>query len=138
MMRSVILYFILPILCGFLSMGFHPSKAHWQAPDPSEGEVTLAQTIEWSPQLLWIDARDSAVFESNHIPDAISLNHENFEDQLPVVLDNWQPGMRVVVYCDTQLCDASHSIADRLKQEVGLPDVWVLYGGWTAWKSSTH
>ena len=62
------------------------------------------------------------------------LNDENFEMNLSLLLNQWQPGDRVLVYCDTQLCDASHAMAERLRNEVGLEDVWILFGGWSSWK----
>ena len=135
-MKSALLYLVFPLLMGLVSLVWHPSRATWNAPEPVEGEVRLKETQIWDSDLIWVDARESELYQKEHIPKSISLNDENFEEQLPVLLEQWQPGIRIVVYCDTQLCDASHSMAERLKKEIGLSDVWVLYGGWSAWKKA--
>jgi hypothetical protein len=46
--------------------------------------------------------------------------------------------MEIVVFCGSAACDASHHVAERLRNEAGLPDVWVLTGGWESWKRENH
>jgi len=41
--------------------------------------------------------------------------------------------MRVVVYCNSQRCDASREVAVRLRHELQIDNVFVLQGGWNAW-----
>jgi len=132
-MKTFLLYAVFPMLLAMLSMVFHPARAAWTAPLPGEGEVTLTEVLAWKEPVLWIDARVTGEYQQNHIPGAISLNDDNFESELASVLNAWQPGSKVIVYCDTQLCDASHAMAERLRNEVGIPEVWILYGGWRAW-----
>jgi len=52
---------------------------------------------------------------------------------LPQFLATWSPGKKVVVYCSTQSCDLAREVAERLRKEAQLPDVFVLEGGWEAW-----
>lgn len=134
--RRAMEYLLIPVGCGMISMLFHPKAARFSPPEPQEGEVLLQQVAQWEAPVLWVDARETEVFEKAHIPHAISLNAGNFESNLPLLLSQWQPGDQIVVYCDTQLCDASHELAERLRNEVGLLDVRVLFGGWSAWKTS--
>ena len=117
-------------------MIFHPRRAQWITPPPAGNEVTLAQMDDWDEPVIWVDARSEKEYASEHIPSAISLNPDQFDSNLVHLLEAWTPGTRVVVYCDTLQCDASHEIADRLSAEVGLPGVYVLFEGWAAWQRS--
>jgi len=42
----------------------------------------------------------------------------------------------VMVYCNSRKCHASEEVAHRLREEVGLRPVYVLRGGWEAWKGA--
>jgi len=133
-MKYFFYYVIIPLLLGIISIVINPKRAQWNPPSPSQDEIVLADIKRIENSVLWVDSRPNAQFAQDHIPDAISLNDENFEHNLPILLEKWQPGCSIVIYCDSAMCDASHAMADRLRHEVGLPDVWILFGGWNAWK----
>lgn len=99
------------------------------------GEVTLATARQW-PQVLWIDARASSQFMRDHIPEALPLTEENWEADLQKIFDRWDPEKKIVVYCDSASCDTSRRIAARLREEVGLENVFALKGGWEAWEQA--
>jgi len=120
----------LPAIGQALYMG---DKVSWAAPAVRDGEVELAQTQSWADSVLWVDARPDVQFEQGHIPGAISLNEDRWNDLLPPMLAVWTPEKHVVVYCSSQSCAASHSIAKRLRDEAGLKNVVVLHGGWEEW-----
>ena len=67
---------------------------------------------------------------------AILLNEEHWEELIPAFLDAWDPEKTIVVYCDGGKCDASRAIATRLRDELKLESVYVLQGGWTAWREN--
>ncbi len=85
---------------------------------------------------MWADARPDEQFEREHIPDAIALNEDRWNELLPRMLADWSPGKRVVVYCSSRSCAASHEVARRLRDEAKLTDVFVLHGGWEKWLES--
>ena len=99
-------------------------------------EITLTAARAHHGPLLWIDARTDAEFSSDHIPEALPLNADHWDAQVAQVLRNWQPGTRVIVYCSQSGCGASRNVADRLRRDYRLPDVWVLRGGWAAWEKA--
>ena len=101
------------------------------------GEVTLAEALTWDSPSFWIDARIRQRFEQEHIPGARSLTEDDWEAQLFDLLAELPADARVVVYCDGQHCDASHAVAERLKNETGLDMIYVLHGGWDAWKAAS-
>ena len=100
----------------------------------AEGEVTLAEVRGWAPPAFWIDARSAGRYEREHVPGAVLLNEAEWEARLFDVLAVLPADRPVVVYCDGRRCDASHAVARRLRDEAGLEAVYVLHGGWDAWK----
>lgn len=103
---------------------------------PGGEEVTLAEAKQWGEAVMWIDARPETEFAADHVPGALLLNTDEWDRLLPEVLNKWEPGRRLVVYCDKQTCGASREVARRLKDEAGLKNVHVLTGGWEAWQES--
>ena len=93
-------------------------------------EVTLNAARGWSPDVVWVDARRLELYEAAHIEGAVHLSHETFDANLMEFGGVWSPGMRVVVYCDSEDCGASREIATRLL-EGGITDVYILSGGWS-------
>jgi rhodanese-related sulfurtransferase len=81
-----------------------------------------------------VDARADADFAQGHIPGAISLNEDRWDDLLPAVVDEWDASRDIVVYCSSLSCQTSRDVARRLREEVNLPNVFVLQGGWEAWR----
>jgi len=96
-------------------------------------EVDLAEVLRWTPPILWVDARTAKSYETRHVPGAVLLNEDEWELHLPGFLAVWQPTGRIIVYCDSQACDASQAVALRLQRELKLTNVYVLKGGWAAW-----
>lgn len=108
-------------------------RVPWRAPAVEKDEVTLEQARVWGDNVLWIDARPDEQFATRHVPNALSLNEDRWDELLPPLLTAWSPDRRVVVYCNSQSCAASHEVARRLREQAGLQNVFVLHGGWEAW-----
>ena len=81
----------------------------------------------------WIDARAQTAFEADHIPEAILLNEDHWDEHFEQFIINWDGVSTLVVYCDSRTCAASKGVAERLKEALGLEDIWVLKGGWESW-----
>ncbi len=105
----------------------------WDAPAVAPDEVILEEALGWGESLLWVDARPDAQFENAHIPGALPLNEDRWNELLAPFLTTWAPDKRTVVYCSSQSCAASHEVARRLRDEAGLKNVFVLHGGWETW-----
>jgi len=99
---------------------------------PSE-MVTVDRAHAWGDAAIWVDARPDDEFARDHVPGALSLNEDRWNELLPQFLATWSPGKRVVVYCSSLSCNASREVARRLRKEAQLSDVFVLEGGWEAW-----
>lgn len=108
-------------------------KISWLSPIPPSESVSVDQARAWTNGAIWVDARPDDEFASDHVPGALSLNEDRWNELLPQFLAAWSPGKKIVVYCSSLSCNASREVARRLRKEAQLPDVFVLEGGWEAW-----
>ena len=111
-------------------------KVSWQSPDHSSEMVNLDQAQSWGANAIWVDARPDNEFEQGHVPGAIPLNEDRWNELLPTLLAQWSLEKKIVVYCSSQSCNASREVARRLRDEAGLKEVFVLQGGWETWLKS--
>jgi 3-mercaptopyruvate sulfurtransferase SseA len=143
-MRTIIPQILLLLgissLCGAVAGMVHPPRlkrdvAGAPVAVQQAHRVTLEEVLSWKQPVLWIDARGAyELYEHEHMPGALYLIDEGWEQLLPAVQEAYRPGMRVVVYCDGAGCYASDRVALRLRSELGWSDVYVLDGGWDAWQ----
>ncbi len=112
---------------------WHPNRPPFTAPQLQAWEVSLLTAKHWGDAVIWVDARSRPKYERGHIPGALLLNEDEWDTLLPQVLLKWQPGKRIVLYCDSRQCHGSHFVAERLRRESQLKDVFVLANGWQAW-----
>lgn len=127
-LRQAAALLLLALLPAAAAAFWHPRRPSWQS-----GEVSAAVAGAWGASVLWVDARPDSDFARAHIPGAIPLNEDRWDDLLPGLLDHLDSSRRIVVYCSSLSCQASRDVARRLRQEAGLPNVFTLQGGWEAW-----
>jgi rhodanese-related sulfurtransferase len=108
-------------------------KVSWQSPIPVSETVAVAQARAWGHNAIWVDARPDEEFARDHVPGALSLNEDRWNELLPQFLAAWSPEKKIVVYCSSQSCNASREVARRLRAEAQLKNVFVLEGGWEEW-----
>jgi rhodanese-related sulfurtransferase len=143
-MKAVLIQAVMLVLLG-AGAGALSYRLHPEAPAlylfletrVAEGEITIteARALEAAGGVLWVDARVRSEYEKEHVPGAILLNEQEWEqlmfEAVETISRNNKP---MIIYCDAQRCDASHRLAEKLR-DLGQPDVRVLAGGWNAWKS---
>jgi rhodanese-related sulfurtransferase len=131
--RRAMLLLALALVPALLTGWLHPKRPAWSWTRPAVTELALADAERLTPPVIWLDARPDEEYAAQHVPGALSLNEDRWEELLPKFMAVWQPGTRVVVYCDSQRCDASRAVAVRLRHELQINNVFVLQGGWKAW-----
>jgi rhodanese-related sulfurtransferase len=136
LLRQVGLLLVLSLVPAVVQALYLRETVSWNAPAVAEGEVELAEAQSWGAAVLWVDARPDAQFAAGHVPDARQLNEDRWNELLPQFLSGWSPDKRVIVYCSSQSCAASHEVARRLREEAQLSDVYVLHGGWEAYAAA--
>jgi rhodanese-related sulfurtransferase len=135
-LKEILILIATAALLAAISGVFHPHRPSFQHKVLASDEVELATAMRWGHKILWVDARSEANFEKDHIPGSILLNEDHWDGFLPVLLDVWKPDRVIIVYCGSNSCQASRSVARRLRDEVGLNPTYVLEGGWEAWKAA--
>lgn len=123
----------LAFLPGIGQALYFRDKVSWQAPIAAADMVRLSDARAWGSNALWIDARPNEEFEREHVPGAVLLNEDHWNELLPQALATWSPEKRIAVYCSSQSCGAAREVARRLREEARLKNVFVLEGGWEAW-----
>jgi rhodanese-related sulfurtransferase len=131
--RQVAALLCLALLPAIAQALYLRGKVSWQTPVAASQMIGVREAIALGDGALWLDARPDAEFEHEHVPGAIQLNEDRFNELLPQMLQVWSPQRKVVVYCSSQACGASREVARRLRNEAGLTNVFVLEGGWEAW-----
>jgi rhodanese-related sulfurtransferase len=138
LVRQALILFALAFLPGIGQAIYFRDKVSWQSSIPASEMVTVAQARAWSGNAIWVDARPDLEFEREHVPGAVLLNEDRWNELLPQFLATWSPEKRVVVYCSSQSCNASREVARRLRDEAQLKNVFVLQGGWEEWLKSNR
>ncbi len=141
MWREGLLILILAGLGGLATWTWHPkAPALYLVEEPlRDDEMSLPQVQQrWQGKVLWLDARPKSEYEKSHIPGALLLNEQNFDEQLFELLETLQTNtLPVIIYCSGQRCDASRLIRTRLLERMPLENVYVLQGGWQAWQAAS-
>ena len=101
-----------------------------------EYSVPISEVLLWKKPVLWVDARSASDYAIDHVPGAMRLTEDDWDELLPELLQAWEPERVTVVYCSSRTCHTSEEVAKRLREVVGLKPVYVLRGGWKAWKKA--
>ena len=126
------------IFLAVINFCINPKRVAWGPVQLAEGEMNLESILEIAAEeeVIWVDARSKADFDVGHIPGAVLLNEDDWDALFVGLLDAWNGGSKIIVYCSGGGCQASHWVAVRLRDELGFDDVWVLHHGWDAWKEA--
>ena len=112
----------LALLPGAGEAIYFRDKISWRSAIPLSESVTVEQARAWAENAMWVDARPDDEFARDHVPGALSLNEERWNELLPQFLAVWSPEKKIVVYCSSLSCNASREVARRLRKEAQLPD----------------
>jgi rhodanese-related sulfurtransferase len=131
--RQALALAALSLLPGVGQAIYFRDKVSWRSPIPPSEMVSVDQARAWGGEVIWVDARPEEEFARDHVPGALSLNEDRWNELLPQFLAAWSPGKKVIVYCSAESCDLAREVAERLRKEAQVPDVFVLEGGWEGW-----
>jgi len=80
---------------------------------------------------VFIDSRHAFEFRQGHIPHALSIPLNEFDQVFPH-LTGIPATQSIIVYCDGTECNSSMDVGVRLMQ-AGYHNVRVFFGGWQEW-----
>lgn len=139
-LRQATVLFLLSVVAALATQAWHPrAPALYLVEEPLRDDEVSMQVIKerWKGEVLWIDARPQEQFDAGHVPGALLLNEQKFEEQLVGYLETLQTNQKpIVVYCSAAKCDASRHVLERLKQLLPIDNAFVLKGGWKAWQAA--
>jgi rhodanese-related sulfurtransferase len=137
-LRQATFLILIAATAAWATHAWHPrAPALYLVEEPLRKDEVSMQVIQqrWQGKVLWIDARIQEQYDEAHIPGAVLLNEQHFEEQLFGLLDTLQTNTKpIILYCNAAKCDASRKILERLKQTLSIENAFVLKGGWNAWQ----
>ena len=135
LLRQSAALLVLALLPAAVQAFYLREKIPWQARVAESDQVSVEVARGWGANALWVDARPAEEFERDHIPGAIPLNEDRWNELLPPFLEKqWSPEKKIVVYCSAASCNLAEDVARRLREEAKLPnEIRILKGGWEAW-----
>lgn len=140
MIKGTLIIVTLTLAAAVATHWFHPRTPAWFLVDEklNDDEVSMAEIEKrWQGDVFWIDARIRQQFEQEHVPGAILINEQELDNLLLEHLDKLQDNKKpIVIYCDGLACHASHKMRKYLTENLAILNVWVLKGGWPAWKAA--
>ena len=136
LVRQALIVAALALIPGLGQALYFGDKISWRSPVPASEMVSVTQARAWGKNAIWVDARPDNEFARDHVPGALPLNEDRWNELLPQFLAAWSPEKKVVIYCSSEGCNASREVAQRLRKETQLPNVFVLEGGWEEWLKS--
>jgi rhodanese-related sulfurtransferase len=138
--RQALILLLLAVAAAWGTHAWHPrAPALYLVQEPLRDDEVSMQAVQerWKGDVLWIDARIQEQFDAGHVPGALLLNEQKFDEQLFGHLDMLQANTKpVIIYCSAAKCEASRHVLERLKQTLPVENVFVLKGGWQAWKAA--
>ena len=96
-LRQALFILLVALIPASLTAAFHPRRPPWSQETLAPGEEMLSTVLAWRENVLWVDARPAEEYEVEHIPGALLLNLDNWDELFPKFLDQWVPDKRVVV-----------------------------------------
>ncbi|MBK9250180.1 MAG: hypothetical protein IPM69_19250 [Ignavibacteria bacterium] len=113
-----------------------PPSAPPKSPEKVEpAAVTYQQVLRLleDKDVLFIDSRSDHEWAEGHIPGAIHIFAEEFQQHVPEVI-GLPRDKRIVVYCSGgPECNLSHEVCENLAA-FGFNRLFIYFGGWTEWK----
>jgi Rhodanese-like domain len=114
--RQAIFILLLAAAGAWATHEWHPrAPALYLVQEPlRDDEVSMAVIqSRWQGRVLWIDARYQEQYDEGHIPGAVLLNEQHFDQQLFGLLDTLQTNkLPIIVYCSAAKCDPGAPEAD--------------------------
>lgn len=143
MVRSIaqaLLLLLLAVGAAWATHRWHPrAPALYLVEEPLRNDEVSMQAIEerWKGDVLWIDARPQEQYDAGHVPGALLLNEQKFEEQLASYLDILQTNKKpIILYCSAAKCEASREVLEHLKHMLPIENAFILKGGWRAWEEA--
>ena len=136
LLYQIISIFFMAAFSGLAIYMWHPERpALYLVPNQlRDDEIMLDKVLEWDADkgVVWIAARSRANFDKSRVEGAYLLNEmEDFYSLLEPIWSEIQnkSDLPFIVYCSSESCLASRKVAEKLRESVGVSEVYILKGG---------
>ena len=136
LLYQILFIFLMAAFSGLAIYMWHPERpALYLVPNQlRDDEIMLNKVLEWEADrgVVWIDARSRANFDKSRVKGAYLLNEmEDFYSLLEPIWSEIQnkSDLPFIVYCSSESCLASRKVAEKLRESVGVSEVYILKGG---------
>jgi hypothetical protein len=116
---------LVPLIPAGLSAWYHHSLFEERRAFASE----VRKRLKAAKTILWLDARSEETRQRTPLPWSLRLAEATWEDDLSNILDIWEPGAVLTVFCDQQGCGLSQQVAERLRKETAIEPIMIIEGG---------
>jgi rhodanese-related sulfurtransferase len=99
--------------------------------------VSQARAMFDEGAAVFVDARSADAYAEGHIPGAISLPVNDFDEKIPKFWERYPLQEEIVTYCSGRTCEDGHHLA-RLLEEVGYERVRVFIDGYPGWAAAGY
>ena len=141
--RGLLICFVACSL-GILVNGVSPWGIPLLGPVPdgdNEGVAGIELGEAWAlyneGSAVFVDARSQQEFRAGHIPGALLLTLDDFEETVASWRNLIPSETLLIAYCAGEGCDSSREVAALLVEE-GYSQVKVFFGGWEDWKGAGY
>lgn len=86
-------------------------------------------------EIILVDARLFEDFTRGHLPGAISLPEENFNQKLMDYAQTIASAKAIIVYCGNSECDRADKVAVKL-QDLGFRNLYIMVEGYQKWRQA--
>ena len=134
------------VACGVLANVVRPDSIPWrenwshrvetkalalglQVADLGQARAILDEGIYFV-----FDAREPGVYEEGHLPGALSLPGESFDESVGLYIDMLIPEQEIMVYCSGLACDESLQVCEAFLAQ-GYTNLVLFAGGYEAWEA---
>jgi len=103
--------------------------------------VTISQSKQMfdDKSAVFIDARDSLLYDDGHILGAINIHFEsNDDDQILSKLQGVKEDDFLIIYCSGGDCDLSEELGNHLFEYLGYTNILLYEGGFPEWKENGY
>ncbi len=132
----------LPLICGLFVIALHPEGIHTRLllPAPSvhdtKADITIVSAdsafqLLMSESVIFLDARPQEEWQIDHIPQARSLELQNYYTG-DATLDDWDSSQAYILYGFDDTTTDSTILAGAMIS-AGFDNVMILFGGLSAW-----
>ena len=94
----------------------------------SEIDLATALRLHKADGVVFIDARKKVEFDTGHIPGAINIPSESFDEAFPPHKTSLLKADKIVTYCSDVECDEAYELAEMLRETLKRP-ILVFGGG---------